>query len=116
MAEQPHLRRGSATATAEATAEAGGELAGGTALLAALLAAAVATLTGSTGTALTLLTAHHAAGGSVGTLLLDVGGRDNLSGEVEPLTEVVKTLGYCQASVRLCYDAKMAKHTSGVRV
>ena len=28
----------------------------------------------------------------MGTLLLDVGGRDNLSGEVEPLTEVVKTL------------------------
>lgn len=28
----------------------------------------------------------------MGTLLLDVGGGDNLSGEVEPLTEVVKTL------------------------
>lgn len=28
----------------------------------------------------------------MGTLLLDVGGRDNLGGEVEPLTEVVKTL------------------------
>lgn len=92
MAEQPHLRRGSATATAEATAEAGGELAGGTALLAALLAAAVATLTGSTGTALTLLTAHHAAGGSVRALLLDVGGGDDLSGEVQPLAEVVQTL------------------------
>ena len=26
------------------------------------------------------------------TLLLDVGGRDNLSGEVEPFAEVVKTL------------------------
>lgn len=29
----------------------------------------------------------------MGTLLLDVGGGDNLSGEVEPLAEVVKTLG-----------------------
>jgi hypothetical protein len=29
----------------------------------------------------------------VGALLLDVGGGDNLSGEVEPLAQVVKTLG-----------------------
>jgi hypothetical protein len=29
----------------------------------------------------------------VGALLLDVGGGNNLSGEVEPLAEVVKTLG-----------------------
>lgn len=29
----------------------------------------------------------------MGTLLLDVGGGNNLSGEVEPLAEVVKTLG-----------------------
>ena len=29
----------------------------------------------------------------MGTLLLDVGGGDNLGGEVEPLAEVVKTLG-----------------------
>ena len=92
MAEQPHLRRGSATATAEAAAEAGGELAGGTALLAALLAAAVATLTGNAGTALALLTTEHAAGGSVRALLLDVSGRDDLSGEVQPLAEVVQTL------------------------
>jgi hypothetical protein len=86
------LRSGSTTATAESTTEAGSELARGGTLLVTLLAAAVATLTRSTGTALTLLTTHHAARGSVGTLLLDVGGRDNLSGEVEPLTEVVKTL------------------------
>lgn len=86
------LRRGSTTATAEATAEARGELAGGTTLLGLLLAAAVATLTGSAGTALTVLTAEHAAGRSVGALLLDVGSRDNLSGEVEPLAEVIKTL------------------------
>lgn len=29
----------------------------------------------------------------MGTLLLDVGGGNNLSGEVEPLAEVVKTFG-----------------------
>lgn len=29
----------------------------------------------------------------MGTLLLDVGGGDNLGGEVEPLAEIVKTLG-----------------------
>jgi hypothetical protein len=29
----------------------------------------------------------------VGPLLLDVGGRDNLGGEVQPLPEVVETLG-----------------------
>ena len=90
---RPHPLLGSTTATAEAATERGSELAGGTALLAALLAAAVATLTGSTGTTLTVFTAHHATRGSVGTLLLDVGGGDNLGGEVEPLAEVVKTLG-----------------------
>lgn len=89
----PNLRRGSSTtATAETTTEAGVELAGGTTLLAAFFTASVATLTGDTGTALALLTTEHTARGSVRTLLLDVGGRDNLSGEVEPFAEVVKTL------------------------
>jgi len=88
---QPLLGSGTA-ATAEATTEGGSELAGGTTLL-ALLTAAVATLTRSTGTTLTVLTAHHAARGSVGALLLDVGGGDNLGGEVQPLAQVVKTLG-----------------------
>ena len=89
----PNLRRGSSTtATAESTTEAGVELAGGTALLAAFLTATVATLTGDTGTTLALLTTEHTARGSVRTLLLDVGGRDDLSGKVEPFAEVVKTL------------------------
>jgi hypothetical protein len=40
--------------------------------------------------ALTLaLTTHHATRRSVGSLLLDVGGRNNLSGKMEPFTEVV---------------------------
>jgi hypothetical protein len=85
------LRRGSATATAESTTEVRSELAGGATLL-AFLTATVATLTRRTGTTLALLTTHHAARGSVGALLLDVGSRDNLSGEVKPFAEVVKTL------------------------
>lgn len=86
------LRRRGTTATTESTTEAGSELARGTTFL--LLTASVATLTrlAGTRTALALLTTEHAARGSVGALLLDVGGRDNLSGEVKPLTEVVKTL------------------------
>jgi hypothetical protein len=85
------LRRGSATATAESTTEVRSELAGGATLL-AFLTATVATLTRRTGTTLALLTTHHATRGSVGALLLDVGSRDNLSGEVKPFAEVVKTL------------------------
>jgi hypothetical protein len=85
------LRRGSATATAESTTEARSELAGGATFL-AFLAATVATLTRRTGTTLALLTTQHAARGSVGALLLDVGSRDNLSGEMKPFTEVVETL------------------------
>jgi hypothetical protein len=42
--------------------------------------------------ALALFAAHHATGRSVGSLLLDVGGRDDLSWEMEPLAEVVETL------------------------
>jgi hypothetical protein len=87
------LRSGGTTATAEATAEAGSELARGTTLLGLLLTATVATLTGSTGATLALLTTHHAARGGVRTLLLDVGSGNNLGGKVEPLAEVVKTLG-----------------------
>lgn len=93
-ASWPHPLLGGTSATAtEAAAEGRGELAGGTTLLALLLAAAVATLAGSAGTTLTVLTAEHAAGRSVGALLLDVGGGDNLGGEVQPLAEVVQTLG-----------------------
>ena len=77
----------------------------GTALLATLagIPSSVATLTVTTVTSVTttattkrpplaLALAHHAAGRSVGSLLLDVGSGDNLGGEVEPLAEVVKTL------------------------
>jgi hypothetical protein len=38
------------------------------------------------------LTTHHAARGSVRSLLLDVRSRDNLSGKVEPFAKVVETL------------------------
>lgn len=78
------------------------EVAGGTALLAltgltasvtTLTVATVATATATESALTAALIAEHAAGGGVRPLLLDVGGRDNLSGEVEPLAEVVETLG-----------------------
>jgi hypothetical protein len=94
------LRRGSSTtATAESTTESGSELAGSTTLLAALLTTTVAAITVTTGTttatraALTFLTTEHAAGRSVGALLLDVSSRHDLGGDVEPFAEVVETLG-----------------------
>lgn len=90
------------TTTAETATEAGSELAWGTTLLAlALLASPVTALTVTTvaawaataSTALTaLFTTHHAAWGSVAALLLDVGLRNDLSREVEPLAQVVETL------------------------
>jgi hypothetical protein len=92
-------RGGSTAATAEATTELGVELARGGALLAlasvtATVLAALAVATGTTTAAAgTLLAAEHAAGGSVGALLLDVGLGDDLGGEVEPLAEVVEALG-----------------------
>lgn len=93
-------RRGSTTATAEATTgELGVEATRGTTLLLlAILTAAVATLavaTGATTSTTTALavTTEHAARGSVRALLLDVGLGDDLGGEVQPLAEVVKTLG-----------------------
>lgn len=107
----PNLRRGSSTtATAESTTEARVELAGGTTLLAAFFTASVATLTGGTGTALALLTTEHAARGSVRTLLLDVGGRNNLSGEVEPFAEVVKTLNIIRQKIILSYNLVFVGH------
>lgn len=115
----PNLRRGSSTtATAESTTEAGVEVAGGTTLLAAFFTASVATLTGGTGTALALLTTEHTTRGSVRTLLLDVGGRDNLSGEVEPFAEVVKTLNIIRQKLSFHITSFRCKqrHTSGVRV
>jgi hypothetical protein len=92
-------RGGSTAATAEATTELGVELARGGTLLAlasvtATVLAALAVATGTTTAAAgTLLAAEHAAGGSVGALLLDVGLGDDLGGEVEPLAEVVEALG-----------------------
>jgi hypothetical protein len=38
------------------------------------------------------LTTHHTTRRSVGSLLLDVRSRDNLSGKMEPFAEVVETL------------------------
>lgn len=77
----------------------GSELAGGTTLLtltsltAAVTALAVTTATATEGALAALLTTEHATGGSVRPLGLDVGSGDDLSGEVEPLAEVVETLG-----------------------
>ena len=94
-------RRGGTAATAEATT---GELRveatrGTTLLLLAILATAVATLAVTTGattattTALAGVTTEHAARRGVRALLLDVGLGNDLGREVEPLAEVVKTLG-----------------------
>lgn len=76
------------------------ELARGTTLLAltsitssvaALTVATVATATATERSAALLIT-EHTARGSVGSLLLDVRSRNDLGGQVEPLSEVVETL------------------------
>jgi hypothetical protein len=97
------LRGGSsATATTIATTELRSKLARGTTLLAlTTLAPAVAALTVTTvtttaateGTPLALALTEHSTGRSVRSLLLDVGGGDDLGGEVKPFAEVVETLG-----------------------
>lgn len=78
------------------------KLARGTALLAlASIPPSVSTLTVTTVAAtaaaerssLALALTEHATGRSVRSLLLDVGGRNDLSGEVEPFAEVIETLG-----------------------
>lgn len=60
---------------------------------AALTALTVASTATAEGASLALTLAHHSSGRSVRSLLLDVGSRDDLSGEVKPLSEVVETLG-----------------------
>lgn len=52
-----------------------------------------ATTTATKWPPLTLALAEHATRGSVGALLLDVRRGNNLGGEVQPLAEVVETLG-----------------------
>ena len=58
-----------------------------------LTVATVATTAAAERPSLALTLAHHAAWRGVGSLLLDVGGRNDLGGQVEPLPEVVETLG-----------------------
>jgi hypothetical protein len=91
------LRSGSSTSTAEATTELRLELARSTTLaLLALVTAAVTVTVTTTSTAATaplaVVTTEHTPGRSR-ALLLDVGLGHNLSREVEPLAEVVETLG-----------------------
>ena len=78
------------------------ELARSTTLLAfASIPSSVSTLAVTTVTttataewsALALTLTEHATGRSVRSLLLDVGGRNNLGGQVQPFAEVVETLG-----------------------
>lgn len=77
------------------------ELARGTALLAltsittAVAAFTVATVaaTATTEGSTALLITEHTAGRRMRALLLDVGGRNDLGGEVEPLAQVVQALG-----------------------
>lgn len=67
-----------------------------TSVSSAVTALAVTTLTTATAAESSLAAlalAEHTAGRSVRTLLLDVSGRDDLSGEVKPFAEVVETLG-----------------------
>jgi hypothetical protein len=64
-----------------------------TSAVSAFAVAAVSIGSAAKGTALTLALAEHAAGRSVGALLLDVGGGNNLGGEVKPFAQVVETLG-----------------------
>jgi hypothetical protein len=118
------LRRGSSTtATAESTTESRSKLAGGATLLSTfLVAATVATVTvttgatTATGAALTLFSTEHAAGRSVRTLLLDVGGRHNLGGDVEPFAEVVETLGGEGVVVVLPREASLDVAAGGQRL
>lgn len=89
-------RRRCTTATAVTTTELRLESARSTTLLlAALLSSSVATIatvaSGTTTASWSVVTTHHASRGSVASLLLDVSGRDNLSREVEPFSEVVET-------------------------
>jgi hypothetical protein len=61
--------------------------------LALTVAATAATAAERLALALTTITTHHAARGRVRALLLDVRGGHDLGGQVEPLAEVVETLG-----------------------
>jgi hypothetical protein len=54
----------------------------------------VTTSTASSATSpLSIITSHHTSWRCMRTLLLDVCGRHNLGGKVEPFTEVIKPLG-----------------------
>jgi hypothetical protein len=98
---------------------------GSTALLVALteLAAAVTTLTvtaGSTASAATalsaLVAAEHSTGRGVRTLLLDVGLRDDLGGQVEPFAKVVETLRSQGVVVPLPGELSLEVATGGERL
>ena len=115
--------RSSTTSTSKATTELGLELARGSALrlLASVTAAvatlAVATVTAGSTAATTALavTAEHTPGRSR-ALLLDVGLGDDLSGQVEPLAEVVETLGGEGVVVVLPREAGLDVAAAGQRL
>lgn len=74
------------------------ELARGTTLFALLTATVTALTVATVATATaersaTLLFAEHTTGRSVRALLLDVGGGNDLGGEVEPLAQVIEAFG-----------------------
>jgi hypothetical protein len=122
-------RSSTTTSTAEATTELGLELAGGTTL--GLLASVTATVTVTvaatvstasttasatvSATALTVVTAEHTPGRSR-ALLLDVCLGNNLGGEVEPLAEVVETLGGEGVVVPLPAEAGLDEAAGGQRL
>jgi hypothetical protein len=122
---QSRLRGGSATSASEATTELGLELARGAALsllasitaAVALAVAATATVaTTAAATTVTVVTAHHAARGSVRALLLDVRVGHNLSGQVEPFAEVVEALGGEGVVVVLPREAGLDEAARGERL
>ena len=121
-------RSSTTTSTAEATTELGLELARGTTLgLLALVAAAVAvtvtatvttvatTSTAAATTALTVVTTEHTPGRSR-ALLLDVCLGHDLGGKVEPLAEVVETLGGEGVVVPLPAEAGLDEAAGGQRL
>lgn len=116
-------RRRSTTTTTESTAEAWLELARSTTLLARLasitttVSTLTVTITSGTTTAtratLTVLTTHHAARRSMCALLLDVGSRDDLGGEMQPVAEVLETLGSQSVVVVLPREASLEVAAGG---
>lgn len=113
----PHLRRRrSAPATTESTTELRRKAARGIALLALVTATVAALAVGAAGRAArgpVAVAAEHAARGRVRALLLDVRRGDNLRGQVQPLAQVVETLGRQRVVVPLPAELRLEVASRG---